>query len=59
MSGDVRYGFNEKFGTVYVLLDDDSVKVIEKLNQFLKNTVLRSRQTRNTILRVFISKLKE
>ena len=36
VSGDVRYGYNQKFGTMYVLLDDDSEKVIEKLNQVLK-----------------------
>ena len=24
VSGDVRFGYNEKFGSVYVLLDDDS-----------------------------------
>ena len=36
VSGDVRFGYNEKFGTVYVLLDDDSEKVVEKLNTILK-----------------------
>ena len=58
LSGDVRFGYNEKFGTVYVLLDDDSEKVIEKLNHFLKNTILRSRLLRNLIVLGFISKLK-